>query len=92
MQTIYKYPAAYTEEFSLALPKNAKILSVQVQWGEPKIWALVDPEEPLLLRKFFFGSTEGSIPTSYTKDALVFIGTIQLGAFVFHLFEVSNGL
>jgi len=42
MITIWKYPLEVTDNQIVMMPKNAKILTVQVQRGQPCLWALVD--------------------------------------------------
>lgn len=44
MLQVFKYPILVVDYFSLKLPQGAKILSVQEQYDEPQVWALVDPE------------------------------------------------
>ena len=44
MLTIFKYPVPIEDHFILELPKNAKILAVQIQRGAPQLWAMVDSE------------------------------------------------
>jgi len=85
MKTIYKYPVSLTDEFILDLPKDAKILTVQMQHGKPQLWVLVDPENYTVERKFRLAGTGHSVPTG----AIWYINTFQLdnGSLVFHLFE-----
>lgn len=85
-KSIWKFQLSVTDIQSLYIPADAKILSVQVQHGEPCVWALVDTDkrdESRVLRTFGTGHPIG------TSDNLVFIGTYQLhgGGLVFHVFE-----
>lgn len=85
---IWKYPLQVVGEQLIHLPKGAKVLTVQVQYGEPQIWAQVEDEraatEP---RTFTTYSTGQSSPEG--KDPGRYIGTYQFydGAAVFHVFE-----
>lgn len=45
MKSIWKFPIEITDEQTITMPQTAKILSVQLQYGVPYIWALVDTEE-----------------------------------------------
>ncbi len=45
MKTIYKYPLEWADEQAIAMPKGAKILSVQWIRGQVCIYALVDTDE-----------------------------------------------
>lgn len=38
---IWKYPVHLTGEFGAHMPQDAEILTVQVQHGQPQMWALV---------------------------------------------------
>jgi hypothetical protein len=88
MKAIWKYNVALTDEFTVTMPVGASsILSVQVQDGQPRMWALVSPDAAPRPRHFRLAGTGHPIDT---EKELRFIGTIQLndGALVFHLFEV----
>lgn len=88
MKTIYKYPVPLTDDFTLDLPKGAKVLTVQMQHGEPQLWVLVDPENYTVKRSFRLVGTGHSVPTV----GIWYINTFQLdnGSVVFHLFEYQN--
>ena len=81
---IYKYPVPITDEFSLTMPRDAKILTLQLQQGMATMWALVDLSHAPETRRFrIFGT---GVPLDCV--GLVYIGTFQANAFVWHLFEV----
>lgn len=85
MRTIWKFSSPVTDEFTVAMPKGAEILSVQVQAGVPRMWALVDPDAEPARRTFrWFGTGHPVLPA-----ALKYVGTLQSpgGHLVFHLFE-----
>lgn len=92
MLVIWKYKLSMQRGAkTIPMPKGAKILTVQVQEGEPHIWALVDPGEadrPRFLEIFGTGHAIEEIPNT----RLDYIGTFQFssGVFVFHLFERVN--
>ncbi len=81
---IWKYPFEVTNSFLVEMPTGARILSVQVQGGQPCMWALVAPGFPSEGRRFNVYGTGHPI----RKDPGEFVGTFQLsdGALVFHLF------
>lgn len=83
---IYKYPV-FTSTFTLDLPRGATILSIQVQNGAPTMWALVDKDAAHEKRSFTVIST-GS-PIRHDIAHLVYVGTFQVAAGVWHLFEVT---
>jgi hypothetical protein len=68
------------------MPVGAKILSVQAQHNKPTIWALVDPVADKETRRFFVVGTGWPIdPDRLAKSE--FCGSVQIGAFVWHVFE-----
>lgn len=86
MKAVYKYDVPLDDKLRLSLPKNAAVLSVQVQGTNrnPQLWALVDTEAPLEDRYYRWFGTGHEIPLGMDW---VFIATVQTGPFVFHLFE-----
>jgi len=46
VKAIYKYLVPIKDVFTVDMPDGAAVLSVQVQFGEPKMWALVDNSRP----------------------------------------------
>ena len=84
---IWKYPV-YPHVFSHTMPRGAKFLSVQPQHEDVQMWFSIDPgfqvaSEELTDLRFFQVVATGE---EY-KGNLVYLGTFQLGNFVFHLFE-----
>jgi hypothetical protein len=88
MLSVYKYPVIPNDYIDLSLPQGAIILSVQSQYDKPQLWALVDPESPVELRRFRLAGT--GHPIKESADKLYFHDTFQLhgGQLIFHLFEV----
>ena len=84
-KTIWKFELSLTDVQTIKMPRDARILSVQTQFGTPFIWAIVDSEEVKEDRTFIIYGT--GHPCSCKKED--FIGTFQIdnGTFVFHLFE-----
>jgi len=85
MKKIFKYKLMITGLQTVVMPKDAEILSVQVQYNDICIWALVDPKNELIERGFNIFGTGHEIPETVGK----YIGTFQIddGRLVFHLFE-----
>jgi hypothetical protein len=84
---IWKFPVG--SDCVVEMPTGATILSANVQHGNPCIWALVDPNQPVEQRRFKV------IPTGKDFDGA---GSTYIGSFhgvggwmVFHLFEESTG-
>lgn len=86
MMTIFKYAINVTNVSVVEMPVNADILCVQVQNGEPFLWAVVSDLAPKIPRIIETFGTGHRMPN---KDRRKYIGTYQLegGALVFHVFE-----
>jgi hypothetical protein len=83
MKTIYKYRVPITDEFELLIPKDARVLTVQMQERFPYIWALVDTYNKDQSRTFYIVGTGNPVPSV----ECVYVGTFQVPPFVWHLFE-----
>jgi len=89
MKTIWKKTIVKINHNGIALievPKGAKFLTVQNQHGEPTLWFLCDPKQPLETRSIQWVGTGVDVKN---PDELVYIGTIQQhgGTFISHFFE-----
>lgn len=86
MKTIYKYKIETTDSQVLLLPKEAEILTVQIQNGEPHLWAMIDTDkdetDPRVIEIF---GTGNPIPDGNRR----YISSYQLrdGRLIFHVFE-----
>ena len=86
---IWKLTLAVQDVQRLELPAGAGILTVQIQGGEPQLWALCDEnaitKEP---RHIAIYGTGNPMP----DEAGDYIATFQMlgGAAVFHAFEVKH--
>lgn len=84
MKTIWKYKIE--QFFSVIwMPKDAEVISLQIQNDVPYLWAVVETNNPSVQRVF---------KTFYTGEPIVdfdglksFIGTYQSNGLVFHVFE-----
>ena len=74
----------------VAMPQDARILSVQIQHGECQLWALLDNSQPDVSRVFEVLPTGAFVDRA---ERLAFIGTVQTygGSLVFHVFERRMG-
>ncbi len=85
MNAIWKYPFDVTDHVIVKVPAQSKVLCVQMQGGRPCIWVLVDPSsartESLHLRVIGTGHQHVLI------DGERYIGTVQDGQFVWHVFH-----
>jgi hypothetical protein len=89
MKTIWKFPLLVTDDFSVAMPIGAKIISLDTQMIDgherPCVWALVDPEASERRVRFRVVGTGHPFPDA---EGLEPLGSIQLagGRYVFHVF------
>lgn len=84
MTTIFKFPLHILAEQIIELPKDAQILSVQTQQGQPAIWAIVDPSRPTVPTRIRMYGTGHTVD----KDIVRFLGTVQQldGQLIWHFF------
>src|SRR4051812_15343861 len=81
--TVWKFPLALVDRQTLSMPRSALPLHVAMQFEQPCLWALVDPDAPVEQRTFLmFGTGHRDVIGQY-------LGTFQLqrGQLVFHVFE-----
>jgi hypothetical protein len=86
MFTIWKFELADVDEQVIEMPQDAKILSTQVQVSTICLWAIVDTKKPRVGRQFITLGTGQPYPLDCD---LKFIGTVQQGSLVWHIFEVG---
>ncbi len=84
---IFKYNLPIKPDITIQIPSNSKFLSLQVQDGIPVIWFLVYEENPLTNMHISVYGTGQEINQGNIK---LYIGTIQVGSFVWHFFENKN--
>lgn len=83
---IFKYKLEITDHQTIEMPFNASILTVQMQNGSPRLWAIVD-ETSTSWQKYYFRTygTGHDLDDDYeTQD---YIGTYQVQGLVFHVFK-----
>lgn len=83
---IFKYPLKLVDMQLVYMPLGAKILSVDVQNEIICLWAMVDVKGANQSRVFAIYGTGQPITDDVNK--LTFIGTVQMGVYVWHVFEV----
>ena len=84
MKTIWKFTIPLTA-IPIMMPKNAKILSVGMQEGEIKMWALVNPDALEIEHLLPVYGTGHSIKPQHADLPLV--GTVFYKILVFHIFD-----
>lgn len=82
---VWKYGLSTEDVTSVAVPQGAQWLDVQVQNGWLCAWALVDPNRPLEEVTLHLVGTG----VEFDASGQAYIGTVQVGDFVFHAFALS---
>lgn len=91
-QTIWKYPFRIIDKVALLMPQGAKLLYAapcnEPGKGDLCVWALVQPQAKRLERRLHVFGTGQEIPT--TQQLGNYLGTVELGVFVWHLFDAGE--
>ena len=87
MKIIYKYNLEITYDQLIEIPINAEILTVQIQYGELQLWAIVESDSQKEKRHIRIHDTGQGMSN---VEKLRYISTFQIlnGDFIFHVFEV----
>lgn len=88
-QRIFKYPIHVADSQAVDMPEGAQILTIQVQLGQPCIWALVDDDVPPERREIHM---RGTGHDCNGVERLRYVSTFQMaeGALIFHAFELPR--
>lgn len=86
---IFKYHFPVENRVAIMMPKDAHILTVQMQGETPRIWAIVDETTEFETRYFRIINTGDNI--DFDLPSSRYIGTFQSssGNYVGHMFEVK---
>jgi hypothetical protein len=83
---IWKFTLLPQEITTVEAPEVIFPLHVDVQSGTPCVWAMVDPASPKVMKQFQTVATG----EPFDPTAKHYIGTVQMGSYVWHIFSVSN--
>ena len=90
--TIWKYCLSKTDEIvTIAMPQDAQVLGVKIQYGRIALWALVDETQPEENRHFRLAvAGAGVLPKNEKRE---YLDTVLLDddTFVLHIFELVGG-
>jgi hypothetical protein len=90
MQKIFKYPLECENEQIVDLPAGAKILCVGNQNRSVYMWVIADVHETNIQhRKIIVVGIGNNLP--YADYERVYLGTITVEVYVFHIFEILDG-
>ncbi len=85
---IWKWTLKMVDNQVVNMPIGAKVLTVQMQNGEPQVWALCDEANPTEPRQIAIYGTGNPLPLEPGE----YIATFQMhdGALVWHAFEIKE--
>jgi hypothetical protein len=92
MTTIHKFETIFENRFHLSMPKDARVLNVDLDRNNvPCVWAMVDTDNDLETRYFELFGTGHEIHVDMGIER-EYIGSYryQNGEFIGHLFERIN--
>lgn len=81
--TIWKFPFRIDDVVEIEMPEISHILHVECHKGTPCIWAVVNPNDANVIRRFRLLGTGHPVSDELGR----YIGTFQDRAFVWHMFE-----
>jgi hypothetical protein len=84
-EVIYKFSLAIGQGTYLELPKNARVRAVGHQNGGVVMWVQLQPDAPKVRRVF---TVVGTGWDGIGRDDL-YVGTVQVTPYVWHVFESS---
>ena len=83
VRTIWKYRLPLDDLVRISMPVGAQSLCVQMQGDVLTLWAMVDEDAPTEIRRFVVAGTGHPLPAVLGH----YLGTVQPGVFVWHVFE-----
>jgi len=84
-RTIWKYTLPIQDSVALEMPSSSQCLCVAVQNGALCLWALVTPGTARVKRLIKIYGTGLPGPSFHES----YVGTVQLGPFVWHVFDAG---
>jgi len=85
---IFKYQMPVLEDFEMMLPEGADIIRMEDQGGMFWLWAVVNTDAPLKVRKFKAFKTGAAMPVDvelkYIGFCAVFV-QMELGLYIFEV-------
>lgn len=82
MKTVHKYELLRQAEQEIGTRAGASFLSAQMQRGIICVWAIVEDTGRTVSRRIYIVGTGQDVPPH-----IGFIGTVQDGLFVWHIFD-----
>lgn len=82
--TVWKFPLQVQDVQEIEVPSRSKALTVQMQGGVPCIWYAVQDEYAKRTKAIRMFGTGHHVPAGLVLN---YIGTVQDGELVWHVFE-----
>lgn len=87
MITVYKYVLKDQYEQKVRIYQGARPISVGLQGNKLCVWCIVDTEQPVIYKTFWIFDTGEAIPLKPFDLYYKYIGRIDDGLIVHHVFE-----
>jgi hypothetical protein len=88
VKTVWKFPLKVSDFLEVEMPSGAEVVHLGTARARPCVWALVDDQNPKVLRRFRLTAT-GEPMADFHPDWR-FVGTLQLGANDCHLWDLGE--
>lgn len=83
---VWKYTLTKPTQI-IEMPAGAEVLTVATQRALPTLWALVDPAQPMVPRKFFAVGTGHEFERDSSDEYVGTAHDVEGMGLVFHVFE-----
>lgn len=83
MKTIHKFPLSFG---AIEINQGAKIIHTAAQNDKICVWAIVDTDKPLVLRKVYIIGTGWDFARGDVKEEC-YVGTVHEDEFIWHIFD-----
>lgn len=87
-KVVREYSVPIEDKFAIEMERGAHAMTVQMVNGVPKLYAFVDPTEPMQRRLFRLAEAGQAVMSGWRMR---YVGTFQMGERVLHLFERKTG-
>jgi hypothetical protein len=93
MKKILKFPLVLGQYSVVMMPKGSAILDVDHQKGELYVWAMCDPDQPLISYSFRIHGTGFELPNVHEYEKWYFKTVhIHEQGLVWHVFDLNRNV
>lgn len=90
MMTIWKYTLQDVDTQKVVLPAGSDVISAQEQKGRIHVWAIFDKSQARVEERTFQIVGTGDLINDDRVKGNLFVGTVQIGRLVQHVFVSRN--